>query len=120
MLAATDLPRDAKGRIACLPTLQVVAPDGSIVEGAWSAGDCAAVPDLAAAEPGALCSPSAQHAVRQAVRLADNIRAVLWDRAPAPYRHGRRPVASPGCTRASQVYGIKLTGFVAWFMHRVP
>ena len=62
MLANTDLPRDAKGRLTCLPTLQIVDANGSIVEGAWSAGDCAAVPDLTSSEPGALCSPSAQHA----------------------------------------------------------
>ena len=45
MLDDTDLPRDDRGRITCLPTLQVVDADGSVV-GAWSAGDCAAVPDL--------------------------------------------------------------------------
>jgi len=120
LIAATDLPRDAKGRITCLPTLQVVAPDGSIVEGAWSAGDCAAVPDLTAAEPGTLCSPSAQHAVRQAVRLADNIRAVLRDRPPVAYRHKHvGSVASLGLHKGvAQVYGIKLKGVVAWFMHR--
>ncbi len=120
MLAATDLPRDAKGRITCLPTLQVVAPDGSIVDGAWSAGDCAAVPDLTAAQPGALCSPSAQHAVRQAARLADNIRAVLRDRAPTAYRHRHvGSVASLGLHKGvAQVYRIKLTGILAWFMHR--
>ncbi|MBX6722857.1 MAG: FAD-dependent oxidoreductase, partial [Dactylosporangium sp.] len=87
MLDNTDLPRDERGRVTCLATLQVVRPDGSVVEGAWSAGDCAAVPDLTAAEPGALCSPSAQHAVRQAKRLADNIVAVLQGRPPRPYRH---------------------------------
>ncbi len=59
------------GRVTCLPTLQVVDGD-RVVEGAWSAGDCAAVPDLTK-EPGAFCSPSAQHAVRQAARMADNI-----------------------------------------------
>src|SRR3954447_23011115 len=77
MLAETDLPRDDKGRVTCLATLQVVDPDGAVLDGAWSAGDCAAVPDLSSKQPGALCSPSAQHAVRQARRLADNIVAVL-------------------------------------------
>ncbi|HET6212542.1 MAG TPA: NAD(P)/FAD-dependent oxidoreductase [Micromonosporaceae bacterium] len=120
MLDNTDLPRDAKGRVTCLATLQVVRPDGSIVDGAWSAGDCAAVPDLAAPEPDALCSPSAQHAVRQAKRLADNIRAVLDGRAPNPYRHRHAgSVASLGLHKGvAQVYGIKLKGFAAWFMHR--
>lgn len=120
MLADTDLPRDGRGRVTCLATLQVVRGDGSVVDGAWSAGDCAAVPDLAMAEPGALCGPSAQHAVRQAEVLADNIRAVIRGRQPRPYRHRHAgSVASLGLHKGvAQVYGLKLTGVVAWFMHR--
>jgi NADH dehydrogenase len=120
MLNQTDLPRDAKGRLTCLPTLQIVDADGSIVDGAWSAGDSAAVPDLTAEEPGALCSPSAQHAVRQARRLADNIRAVIRGGEPTPYRHKHvGSVASLGLHKGvAQVYGIKVRGLPAWFMHR--
>src|SRR6201999_1872380 len=77
MLANTDLPKDDRGRLTCLPTLQVVDAEGKVVEGAWSAGDCAAVPDLTSKTPGATCSPSAQHAVRQAKRLGKNIAMVL-------------------------------------------
>jgi NADH dehydrogenase len=120
MLDRTDLPRDDKQRLTCLPTLQVVDADGNVVEGAWSAGDCAAVPDLTADKPGTLCSPSAQHAVRQAKRLADNIALVLRGREPVNYRHKHvGSVASLGLHKGvAQVYGIKLTGLVAWFMHR--
>jgi len=120
MLDQTDLPRDDRGRITCLPTLQVVRPDGSIVEGAWSAGDCAAVPDLSSSQPGALCSPSAQHAVRQAKRLADNIRAQLHGAALRNYSHKHvGSVASLGLHKGvAQVYGIKIRGVAAWFMHR--
>jgi NADH dehydrogenase len=119
MLDNTDLPRDTKGRLTCLPTLQIVGPDGAVVEGAWSAGDGAAVPDLTA-EPGVMCSPSAQHSVRQAVVLADNIRAVMHGGAIREYRHKHAgSVASLGLHKGvAQVYGIKLRGFVAWFMHR--
>ncbi len=120
MLEATDLPRDQKGRLTCLATLQVVDAQGAVVDGAWSAGDCAAVPDLTSPVPGALCSPSAQHSVRQAVRLADNIRAVLRGRAPVEYRHKHAgSVASLGLHKGvAQVYGIKIKGWPAWFMHR--
>ncbi|GAA2524659.1 NAD(P)/FAD-dependent oxidoreductase [Pilimelia columellifera] len=119
MLNQTDLPRDAKGRIRCAATLQVVDADGRIVEGAWSAGDCAAVPDLTA-PAGELCSPSAQHAVRQARRMADNIALVVGGRAPVDYRHKHvGSVASLGLHKGvAQVYGVKLTGLPAWFMHR--
>jgi NADH:ubiquinone reductase (H+-translocating) len=128
MLNDTDLPRDARGRITCLPTLQVVdSPNesdggrsgGRVVDGAWSAGDCAAVPDLTG-PVGAYCSPSAQHAVRQAKVLADNIRRVIRGREPVPYKHKHvGSVASLGLHKGvAQVYGVKLTGFLAWLMHR--
>jgi NADH dehydrogenase len=118
MLVETDLPRDDKGRLSCLATLQVVSGE-TVVEGAWGAGDCAAVPDLTG-PPGALCSPSAQHAVRQAKRLADNIRAVMSGKEPVEYRHKYvGSVASLGLHKGvAQVYGLKVTGFLAWFMHR--
>jgi NADH:ubiquinone reductase (H+-translocating) len=120
MLDHTDLPRDDKGRVTCRPTLQVVRPDGSIMEGAWSAGDCAAVPDLSSREPGALCSPSAQHAVRQAARLADNLRAVVRGGQLRDYSHRHvGSVASLGLHKGvAQVYGLKIRGVPAWFMHR--
>ncbi|MBM0274755.1 NAD(P)/FAD-dependent oxidoreductase [Micromonospora tarensis] len=118
MLDATDLPRDDRRRVTCLPTLQVVDGD-QIVEGAWSAGDCAAVPDLTK-EPGNFCSPSAQHAVRQAARMADNIAAVIRGREPVNYKHKHvGSVASLGLHKGvAQVYGIKMTGWPAWVMHR--
>jgi NADH dehydrogenase len=119
MLADTDLPRDRRGALTCLPTLQVIDGDRPLA-GAWSAGDCAAVPDLTSDDPDALCSPSAQHAVRQAVRLADNIVAVLRGRPPVPYQHRHAgSVASLGLYQGvAHVYGIKLRGFPAWFLHR--
>ncbi|MEH0931883.1 NAD(P)/FAD-dependent oxidoreductase [Micromonospora sp. CPCC 205558] len=118
MLDATDFPRDDRRRITCLPTLQVVDGD-QVVEGAWSAGDCSAVPDLTK-EPGNFCSPSAQHAVRQAARMADNIVAVIRGREPVDYKHKHAgSVASLGLHKGvAQVYGIKMTGWPAWVMHR--
>jgi len=118
LLRSTDLPLDERGRVTCLATLQV-ARDGVVVDGAWSAGDCAAVPDLTK-EPGATTGPSAQHAVRQAKRLAANLANVLRGRAVTDYRHRYAgSVASLGLYRGvAQVYGIKLKGLPAWFMHR--
>jgi len=115
MLKETDLPVDERGRVVCEPTLQVRGlPD------AWSAGDLAAVPDLTKESPGATTAPNAQHAVRQAKRLADNIVAVLEGREPEPYRHSYAgSVASLGLHKGvAQVYGVKLKGWPAWFMHR--
>jgi NADH dehydrogenase len=115
MLAETDLPVDGRGRVLCEATLQVQGlPD------AWSAGDLAAVPDLTKESPGATTAPNAQHAVRQAKQLADNIVATLEGREPEPYRHAYAgSVASLGLHKGvAQVYGVKLKGWPAWFMHR--
>jgi NADH dehydrogenase len=107
------LPLDERGKLRCEVTLQV---DG--VEGAWGAGDNAAVPDLA--NPGKECGPSAQHAVRQASRLADNVVATLRGEQVQEYRHRYvGSVASLGLHKGvAEVYGIKLKGWPAWFMHR--
>jgi NADH dehydrogenase len=114
MLARTGLPLDDKGRLRCRPDLRVEG-----VDGAWGAGDGAAVPDLTG-PPGAFTGPSAQHAVRQAKVLGDNIARVLHGRDPKAYVHKYAgSVASLGLYKGvAQVYGIKLRGFVAWFMHR--
>jgi NADH dehydrogenase len=120
MLEHTDLPRDSKGRLTCAPTLQVIDDEGKIVAGAWSAGDCAAVPDLTSSEPGALCPPNAQHAIRQARVLADNIVSTLRGEPVRRYRHrDAGSVASLGLHKGvAQIYGIKVRGWPAWFMHR--
>jgi NADH dehydrogenase len=119
LLRDTDLPLDDKGRVTCSATLQVIA-DGEVVDGVWSAGDCAAVPDLTAPEPGTTTAPNAQHAVRQAKRLADNIVRVRKGLEPRPYRHKYAgSVASLGLHQGvAQVYGIKVKGVLAWFIHR--
>ena len=114
LLTHTDLPLDERGRVRCRPDLRVEG-----VEGAWSAGDCAGVPDLTG-PAGATTSPSAQHAVRQAKTLGDNIALVLNGREPRSYAHRHvGSVASLGMYKGvAQVYGVKLRGFPAWFMHR--
>src|SRR3954452_17972108 len=114
MLAHTDLPIDGRGRVECEATLQVKG-----IADAWAAGDLAAVPDITK-EGGATTAPNAQHAVRQAKQLADNIVAVLRGGEPKPYRHKYAgSVASLGLHKGvAQVYGVKLKGYPAWAMHR--
>jgi len=115
VLAATDLPLDERGRLPTDGFLRVVG-----AAGAWAAGDCAAVPDLTRDEPGALCPPTAQHAVRQARRLADNLVATLRGRVGRTYRH-RYAGSVAGLGRfqgAAQIYGVCLRGLPAWLLHR--
>jgi NADH dehydrogenase len=116
LAARLGLPVDARGRVIATAELQVYG-----VPGMWAAGDAAAVPDLSGADPDAICGPSAQHAVRQAKRLADNLVASLRRRALRPYRHAYvGSVASLGLHKGvAEVYGIKLRGWPAWMMHRL-
>ena len=74
MLKNTDFPIDERGRVRVNADLRV-AGDNGVVEGAWAAGDNAAVPDLSGGGVGGFCVPNAQHASRQALVLAKNILA---------------------------------------------
>ncbi|MEU1126719.1 NAD(P)/FAD-dependent oxidoreductase [Streptomyces sp. NPDC005899] len=116
ILAATDFPLTGRGRIRCTAALSVEG-----VEHAWAAGDAAAVPDLTSREAGAETAPNAQHAVRQAKVLAENIVAALAGRPTQDYRHSYvGSVASLGLHKGvAHVYGRKLKGYPAWLMHRV-
>ena len=115
VLEHSDLPLDDKGRLPCNANLTVKG-----VNGVFAAGDCAAVPDLTKDDPAATCSPSAQHAVRQAKTLAGNIVATVRGGPLREYRHAYAgSVASLGLYRGvAEIYGIKLRGFPAWWMHR--
>jgi NADH dehydrogenase len=115
LLESSDLPLDDAKRVRCRADLRVLD-----VDQAWAAGDCAAVPDLSKDDEGALCGPTAQHAVRQAKQLGDNIVRSLRGEVPRDYRHAYAgSVASLGLHRGvAEVYGVKLRGLPAWWMHR--
>ncbi|MCX4982323.1 NAD(P)/FAD-dependent oxidoreductase [Streptomyces sp. NBC_00572] len=115
VLAATDLPLNERGRLRCTAELAVEG-----VAHAWAAGDAAAVPDVTSDEPGKECAPNAQHAVRQAKVLAENIAASLRGQPLKEYAHAYvGSVASLGLHKGvAHVYGRKLKGYPAWFMHR--
>jgi len=113
VLNATDLPLDEKGRLRARASLTVEGYDD-----AWTAGDCAAVPDLT--NPGEFTAPNAQHAVRQARLLAKNITRALQGKPLRDYRHKYiGSLASLGLHKGvAQIYGFKVRGWPAWFMHR--
>jgi NADH:ubiquinone reductase (H+-translocating) len=114
VVSSMSFPLDERGRVKGTAELQV---DG--FSDAWIAGDSGGIPDVTG-PPGATTSPSAQHAVRQAKVLGDNIVAVLRGQQPRVYRHKYiGSVASLGLYKGvAQVYGIKLRGFPAWWAHR--
>ena len=76
-----------------------------------AAGDCAAVPDLTG-PPARSRAPNAQHAVRQAKVLGDNVVRSLRGEPLKDYEHKYvGSVASLGLHKGvAQVYGIKLQG----------
>jgi NADH:quinone reductase (non-electrogenic) len=117
LIAQSGLPLHKTGRLKCKANLTV---DG--VRDVFAAGDGAAVPDLSKIkeDPEALCGPSAQHAVRQAAVLGANLARSINGQALQDYEHAYAgSVASLGLYRGvAEIYGIKLRGFVAWFMHR--
>jgi NADH dehydrogenase len=114
VLGHTDLPLNERGRLQAEPTLRVVGTTN-----AWGAGDGTAVPDLTT-EDHRECAPNAQHAVRQSKVLADNIIAALRGFPLHEYKHKYvGSVAGLGLFKGvANVYGIKLKGPIAWFMHR--
>jgi NADH:quinone reductase (non-electrogenic) len=113
LAADSGLPVDDRGRLRVDRALRVVG-----LEGIWAAGDVAAVPD--ADVPAGLSPPTAQHALRQAKRLAANVAAVLEGRAPEPFRYRNKGMlCSLGHYQGvADPLGIRIRGFPAWFLHR--
>ena len=114
VVAQLGIPLGPKGHVDAQANLRITG-----MAYAWAAGDCAQVPDLSKG-PGNWCSPSAQHAVRQAKVLAGNIVAALRGKTVVDYVHKHvGSVAGLGIGKGvANVYGMKLRGWPAWMMHR--
>jgi NADH dehydrogenase len=107
VLAELGLPLDERGRVRTDATLRVEGLDH-----VWALGDCARVPNQASPDPD---PPTSQHALRQARRLAKNLRG-----DPQPYRYRMLgQVATLGRYKGiADVLGLRLTGFPGWFVTR--
>lgn len=119
MLGGTGIPLDERERICARADLRVEDGD-TILEGMWTAGDVARVPDLSGGGVGGYCVPNAQHAVRQGKILAKNLVAVLRGEEPNNYVHKNLgAVAGLGIGYGVfQSGSIGIVGFPAWVMHR--
>jgi NADH dehydrogenase len=118
LAARSGFPVDEKGRVTCDEFLRVRHGDGRVVPDAWAAGDAAAVPDVTT---GRVSPPTAQHALRQAKRLARNLVAASQRRPLRPFKyHNRGQLVSLGRYRGvAQLPGrIRLRGMPAWWLHR--
>ncbi|MGW0791988.1 NAD(P)/FAD-dependent oxidoreductase [Streptomyces sp. NPDC002911] len=108
-LVATLGSETVRGRLAVTPEMKLPGADG-----VFALGDAAAVPDLAKGD-GAICPPTAQHAMRQGRRLADNIIASLRGRPLQPYVHKDLGLVVDlgGRDAVSKPLGIELRGMPA-------
>jgi NADH:ubiquinone reductase (H+-translocating) len=108
LLAELGLPLDERGRVLVDATLSV---EGR--ENVWALGDCARVPNETT--PDQPDPPTSQHALRQARRLAKNLRG---ERKPYRYRMLGQ-VATLGRHKGiADVLGLRLRGFPGWFVTR--
>jgi len=108
LLAELGLPLDERGRVLVDETLRVVGR-----ERLWALGDCARVPN--GATPGVPDPPTSQHALRQARRLAHNLRG---DPQPYSYR-ALGSVATLGRYQGiADVMGVQFSGLPGWFATR--
>ncbi|MCB2203500.1 NAD(P)/FAD-dependent oxidoreductase [bacterium] len=111
LISHLDVPTDERGYILCERDLRVKGH-----EAIWAIGDCAVNIDA----NGDAYPATAQHAVRQAEAAAKNIAAVLRGEKASPCDiKPRGTLAALGCrTAVARIFGIKLSGFPAWFLWR--
>jgi NADH:ubiquinone reductase (H+-translocating) len=85
--------------------------------GVWAVGDCAFVVDGESGEP---CPPTAQHAIRQARRLAENLVATLRGAPKTRFAFtALGKMASLGHRSAvGEIFGVRVSGFLAWWLWR--
>lgn len=119
IFGGSGVPLEERGRIRAQADLRVI-DDNGVVEGMWTAGDVAAVPDLTGQGVGGYCVPNAQHAVRQGKKLAKNLVAVVRGEEPKDYiHHNLGAVAGLGMgVGVLQIRKFALTGFLGWLAHR--
>ncbi|MFL5754697.1 MAG: NAD(P)/FAD-dependent oxidoreductase, partial [Chloroflexota bacterium] len=103
---------DSRGWIRPDQTFQVPGLDR-----VWALGDVASILDPHTGRP---MPATAQHAVREGPHAARNILAVLDGKPAEPFDYGQLGMlVSLGRYRGvGEVLGIKVSGFVAWFLWR--
>jgi NADH:ubiquinone reductase (H+-translocating) len=108
LLQQLDLPLDRHGRVVVDVTMRVAG-----TQHIWALGDCAAVRNEAT--PGETDPPTCQHALRQARRLAANLRGT-----PHAYSYRTRgQMATLGSRHGIALVGpLRLRGLLGWLFAR--
>ena len=110
-LARLPLEKDARGKIRVDATMRCKQrPE------LWAVGDCASIPD----PDGRPYPELAQHAMREATVVAENIYAAVNGSPLRPFVYKTKGImASLGCHRGvAAAMGIPLRGFLAWWIRR--
>lgn len=104
------LPKE-RGRLKVDSSLLVTG-----TQNVWALGDCALVP----MKNGGLCPPTAQFAIRQAKTAASNIVASIrgGERKQFQFKELGKLGALGHRSAVAQVFGVNISGFLAWFMWR--
>jgi NADH dehydrogenase len=112
ILQHLPLPRTPLGKLDVDATLAIKGTTGL-----WAVGDSAAIPDVVT---GKTCPPTAQYALRQGRRLAENIAAVIRGQSPREFRHRSQGLLAGLGRRCAvaEVFGFRFSGFVAWWLWR--
>jgi NADH dehydrogenase len=104
--------RMENGRLLVKDTLEV--PDWP---GVYALGDCALIPDRLT---GKYCPPTAQHALREGKLAAHNIVASLHggETMSFSFKTIGQLAAIGRRTGVAEIFGLKFSGFIAWWMWR--
>ncbi|MFN0152554.1 MAG: NAD(P)/FAD-dependent oxidoreductase [bacterium] len=111
LLARLGLPCDRLGYVLCDRELRVQGHSH-----VWAIGDCAVNIDAA----GKPYPATAQHAIAQGKHVAANITRAVRGGSPRQFDYtSRGSTAAFGCrTGVASVFGVKISGFAAWFVWR--
>jgi len=106
-----DCPKE-RGKLLVDNGLALQGYEGQV----WALGDCAYVRNV----KGAVAPPTAQHAIREATTAGINIAAAVREGKHAHFAfEGLGTLGSLGHGSAvADVFGVKVSGFVAWFLWR--
>jgi NADH dehydrogenase len=111
LIDTLNLPKGKNGRLIANSFMEVEGAPGI-----WALGDCAQVP----APDGGSSPPTAQHAIRQAKTLANNIVASIRGGEKSAFAfEGLGKMGSLGHRSAvADIFGINVSGILAWWMWR--
>ncbi|MBI4278027.1 MAG: NAD(P)/FAD-dependent oxidoreductase [Armatimonadetes bacterium] len=113
LLRTLPCERGRAGAVVVENTLQVRG-----LSNVWAVGDCAQIPDPD--RQGSAYPPTAQHALREGIAVAENVAAALAGSAPRAFRFTTigTLVALGHHTAVAEVRGWRFSGLLAWFMWR--